>query len=81
MEGEKIYQELSTALKNIKDSKSQGSDGFTAEFFKLFWKDMDIFILNSINYAYENDCLYVTQKQGVSTSLSKPNKNKHLLKN
>ena len=24
---------------------------------------MDIFILNSINYAYENDCLYVTRNK------------------
>ena len=78
MEGEITYQELSTALINMKNSKSQGSDGFTAE---LFWKDIGIFILNSINYAYKNDCLSVTQKQGVITCLPKPNKNKHLLKN
>ena len=76
-EGEITYQELSTALKNMKNSKSPGSDGFTAEFFKFFWKDLGIFILNSRNYAYNND----RQKQGVITCLSNPNKNKHLLKN
>ena len=61
--------------------KSPGSDGFTAEFFKFFWKDLGIFILNSINYAYKNDALPVTQKQGVITCLPKPSKNKHFLKN
>ena len=81
LKGEITYQELSSALKNMKNSKSPGSDGFTAEFFKFFWKDLGIFILNSINYAYKNDSLSVTQKQGVITCLPKPNKNKHFLKN
>ena len=81
LEGEITYQELSLALKNMKNSKSPGSDGFTAEFFKFFWKDLGIFTLNSINYAYKNDSLSVTQKQGVITCLPKPNKNKHFLKN
>ena len=40
LEGEITYQELSSALKNMKKSKSPGSDGFTAEFFKFFWKDL-----------------------------------------
>ena len=80
LEGEITYQELSSALKNMKNSKSPGSDGFTAEFFKFFWKDLGLFILNSINYAYKNDSLSVTQKQGVITCLPKPNKNKHFLK-
>ena len=81
LEGEITYQELSSALKNMKNSKSPGSDGFTAEFFKFFWKDLGIFILNSINYAYKNDSLSVTEKQGVITCFPKPNKNKHFLKN
>ena len=38
-------------------------------------------VLNSINYAYKNNCLSVTQKQGVITCLPKSNKNKRLLKN
>ena len=81
LEGEITYQELSSALKNMKNSKRLGSDGFTAEFFKFFWKDLGIFILNSINYAYKNDSPSVTQKQGVIKCLPKPNKNKHFLKN
>ena len=83
MEGEITLTELSLALKNMKNSKSPGSDGFTAEFFLFlfFWKDLSVFILNSINYAYKNDCLSVTQKQGVITCLPKPNKNKHFFLN
>ena len=33
LEGEITYVELAEALKNMKNSKTPGSDGFTAEFF------------------------------------------------
>ena len=65
----------------MKHSKSPGSDGFTAEFVKFFWKYLGIFILNSINYACKNDCLSVYQKQGVITCLPQPKNNKHFLRN
>ena len=36
---EKItLDEASIALKNMKNNKSPGSDGFTIEFFKFFWR-------------------------------------------
>ena len=36
---EKItLDEASIALKNMKNNKSPGSDGFTVEFFKFFWR-------------------------------------------
>ena len=65
----------------MKNSKSPGNDGFTVEFFKFFWRDLGVHILRSINYAYENGLLSVTQKQGIITCLPKPNKPRHLLKN
>ena len=66
--------ELTKALKNMKNDKSPGPDGFTAEFFKFFWIDIGIFVLRSLNYAYRTGQLSVTQKQGVITCLPKPNK-------
>ena len=36
LEGEIIYVELAEALKNMKNSKTPGSDGYTAEFFLIF---------------------------------------------
>ena len=36
LEGEINYEELTTALKNKKNSKSPGNDGFTTEFFRFF---------------------------------------------
>ena len=35
LEGEITYEELTTALKNMKNSKSPGNDGFTTEFLKF----------------------------------------------
>ena len=36
LEGEITLDEASVALKNMKNNKSPGSDGFTVEFFKMF---------------------------------------------
>ena len=49
LEGEITYNEIAHALKNMKNEKSPGNDGFTAEFFKFFWPDMGHYILNSLN--------------------------------
>lgn len=35
-----VEAEVLTVLKHMKNNKSPGSDGYTAEFFKLFWKDI-----------------------------------------
>ena len=81
LEGEINYTEILQALNNMKKEKSPGQDGFTAEFFKFFWVDIGHFILRSLNRAYRNGSLSVTQKLGTITGLPKPNKNRHNLKN
>ena len=74
LEGEITNTKLATALRNMKKCKSPGNDSFTTEFFKFFWPDLGYFILRSLNFAYINDCLSVTQKQGIITCIPKPNK-------
>ena len=73
--------ELSACLKNMNNNKSPGSDGFSVEFFKFFWKDLKYFIYNSINRAFEVNELSITQKEGVITCIPKGNKPKEYLKN
>ena len=80
LEGEITYTELATTLRNMKNGKSPGNDGFAIEFFKFFWPDLGHFILRSLNFAYRNDCLSVTQKQGIITCIPKPNKSRNFLK-
>ena len=55
------YEELSNALKRMKNNKSPGSDGFSVECFKYFWKDIGFFVLKSTNYAFIIGELSVTQ--------------------
>ena len=81
LEGEILYSELVFALKNMKNNKSPGLDGFTVEFFKFFWIDIGLFILKSLNYGYRTGSLSITQKQGVITCIPKPNKSRCVLKN
>ena len=76
-----MYSELGFALKNMKNNKSPGLDGFTVEFFKFFWTDIGHFILQSLNYGYRNGSLSITQKQGVITCIPKQNKSQINLKN
>ncbi len=45
--------ELLAALKSTSNSKSAGSDGFTSEFYKLFWVEIKDLLLNSINSSFD----------------------------
>ena len=65
----------------MKNSKSPGNDGFTAEFFKFFLVNLGEYILKSINFAYKHGLLSITQTQGIITCLPKPNKARNILKN
>ena len=40
LEGDIKLDELSNSLKNMKNDKSPGLNGFTVEFFKFFWTDL-----------------------------------------
>lgn len=70
------------------NNKSPGSDGFTAEFFKVFWKNLGHFIVRSLNHGYEIwnhgyeiGELSFTQKQGIITCIPKEGKSKFHLSN
>ena len=65
----------------MKNNKSPGSDGFTSEFFKCFWKYLGTFIVRSINCGYTKGQMSITQRQGIITCIPKANKPKHFLKN
>ena len=81
LEGLLTHKEAANTLKKMKNNKSPGSDGFTVEFFKCFWKMLGHFIVRSINYGYIDGHLSVTQRQGVITCLPKGDKPKQFLKN
>ena len=81
MDGKITIDEAGLALKNMDNGKSPGTDGFTSEFFKFFWKDLGLFVVRSLNEAYEDGELSITQKEGLITCLPKCGKEKEYIKN
>ena len=81
LEGRLTLQEISLTLKNMKNDKSPGLSGFAADFFKVFWNKLGVFVLRSLNYGYLTGELSVTQKKGIITCIPKENKPKIYLKN
>ena len=73
--------ELAKALKNMGNGKSPGSDGFSVEFYKFFWKELGIFMCKSINYSYNTGQLSDFQNQGIITCIPKDGKDRRNLKN
>ena len=56
-------------------------DGPPAEFYKVFWKDINQYLLNALNCAYTKGLLSITQRRGLITLIPKKNKPTNLLKN
>ena len=81
LEGTLTLQELTNALRNMKNNKSPGTDGYSCEFFKVFWNRLGSFVLRSINHSYEIGELSLVQKQGIITLLPKENKSRQKLAN
>ena len=81
IEGEITEDEIAHVLKNMKNNKSPGSDGFTVEFFKFFFKDLKTFIKRGINEGYLMGKFSITQRQGIITCIPKGDKPRHFLKN
>ena len=65
----------------MKNRKLPGTDGYTAEFYKFFWRDLGDIVLDSLNNALTIVHLSHTQKQGMITLILKPNKAREDLKN
>ena len=80
-EGSLTKEECLNSLKTMASDKTPGTDGLPAEFYKVFWGDIEDFLLDALNCAYEKGCLSVSQRRGIITLLPKKNKPVNLLKN
>ena len=74
-------EEISTALKSMKNQKSPGIDGFPSEFFKVFWGKLKYFILRAANCWFEHGEMSVSMRQCVISCLPKGDKPRQFLKN
>jgi hypothetical protein len=73
--------ELGIALKELKNGKSPGSDGFTADFYKFFWVDIQNLVLESLTYANNVGNLSIDQRRGIINLIPKKDKDPRYLKN
>ena len=80
-EGMVTYTELGQVLKDMKNGKTPGTDGFTVEFYKFFGGDIGQILLESLNEALQKKELSITQKQGIITLIPKNNKPRELIQN
>ena len=74
-------KEAKEVVKNMKNNKTPGTDGFPVEFYKFFWCDINTYLINSFNESFLKGELSVSQKQGIITCLPKGNKPREFLKN
>ena len=81
LEGLLTLKEATDYMKSCRADASPGSSGFSGAFYKMFWRYLKHFIVNSLNFAYSTGSLSVTQKLGVIILLPKPDKDKKILSN
>ena len=80
LEGHVTLKDACHALYELRNDKSPGPDGFTVNFFKVFWKQLGVFLVRSLNNGYVNDLLSISQRQGIITLIPKGNKPKEFIK-
>ncbi len=52
-------EEILNSLKDLKNSKTPGSDSLPADFYKFFRIEISTFVFDSITYAMENGILSI----------------------
>jgi len=81
LEQEISRHECLKVLKNMKNGKSPGSDGLTAEFYKFFWNDIGTYLVRSLKETFNIQKLSNFQRLGIITCLPKPGKQREYMKN
>ena len=72
--------ELQAALKNMKKGKTPGSNGFTAEFFKLFWVYLGVFLYRAWLEKFNNNKNLSTHNESIITLIPKAGSQSNSLK-
>ncbi|MEM9300434.1 MAG: reverse transcriptase family protein, partial [Bacteroidota bacterium] len=75
-----ISAECKAALDGMKNNTAPSVSGFSKEFIKFFWSDLETIILSYITQVKEKKQFFVTQRRGVITLIPKPGDQK-LIKN
>ena len=71
MQGQLTCSECFKGQSTSSNDKTPGNDGFTIEFYKLFWSEIGTFLVDLLNFAYFHGELSHSQKQAVITLIEK----------
>ncbi len=74
-------QEILKALKASPNNKSPGEDGLPSEFYKVFWNNIKVHLVNCYKLAFENGKLGISQRRGIICLIPKKDKDPVILKN
>ena len=80
-EGMLSKKECHLALKDMDNGKSLGSDGLSSEFYKVFWDDINLDVVASINYGFKKHQMSICLKRGIITLVLEKDKPTSLLGN
>ena len=73
--------EAKEKLIKMAKNKTPGNDGLTVEFYETFWPLVSKYMIDCFNASYNDECMSVSQRQGVIKLIPKPNKDKLKLSN
>ena len=73
--------EFRSALKQLKNNKTPGNDGLTADFYKVFWGKIGDYMLTAIETALQKEQLHKTALQGILNVIPKPGRDSRILTN
>ena len=73
-EGLISVDECYTGLREMKNGKSPGCDGFPSEFYMHFWNEIGQVLVDSLNHGFGNGCLSDSQRRGLISLIPKPHK-------
>ena len=81
LDGKITVEEATCALKRMKNGKSPGSDGFTVDLKKVFWKKrLDNLEVRAINDGFDKGEMSPTPKEGIIICIPKGDKPREYLK-
>jgi hypothetical protein len=75
------FDEICRALKELKNGKTPGVDGFPPDFYKFFWKDVGLLTFESLKWAETKKEMSIDQRRGVINLIPKQDKDIRRLKN
>ena len=75
------HEEVSQYVrKKLKNGKSPGSSGFSAEFYKVFWPQLGRHVTKAISHSLDSGILPTIQRQGLITLIPKPGRDHSSIK-